>query len=162
MYSKFIELIESKKIYLLKIRDLFMSNFGINIKGIQYKNNIYECKYSFLFKFYPFYFTKFFAKLFNIRFIYELDNSYFITGDTKNHILPIIMSFKVDNLDLTPTIKYYNSLIPFDFFLKNNNIKSYQNIDIKYICKGKINYKLILKENIHHNNVLIYNLFDNL
>jgi len=37
MYSKFIELIESKKKYLLKIRDLFMYNLGVNIKGIQYK-----------------------------------------------------------------------------------------------------------------------------
>jgi len=58
---------------------------------------------------------------------------------------------------MTTQIKYYNSSIPFKFFIINNNLNNYNMITIKYMSKGIIINKELCINNYYDK--LIYELF---
>ena len=161
---------------LIYLRDFIVSNFGIKLYGIQFKNKhiIYinnQLKY--IFYIFPF-------SLFNyinfVNLIYRKDDIFYITNIKLNIITPIILnctfhynnSNNIDmsseikynnsiNIDMTSTIKYYNSSIPFKFFINNNNLQNYNLLTIKYMSKGKIINKNLFINNYY--NKLLYELF---
>jgi hypothetical protein len=149
--------------YLINFREFMVSNFGIIIYGLVFKNNkIYYLNdiYKYLFCFIPFNLLQKFV-FFNI--IYKKDNIFYITNINTPIIVPTILNFtlnKPDNtyLDMTYEIKYYNSFIPIKFFIDYNNLYDYETINLKYISKGKMVNKLIYI-NLYYNYKLIYDLF---
>ena len=150
------------KLYLLKLRNLLISNFGVKIHCMIYNNNFYFFNLLFIliFQLLPFLIVKKLANLLNINLIYEYDNLYYITNK-KNNILPIIQNIvihKDNEMKEILNIKYYNSSIPLYFFLKINNLLDYKLIKLNYFKMGKkIEKELDL---ISNKNKLIYELFD--
>lgn len=148
---------------LIYLREFIVSNFGIKLYGIEFKNKhiIYinnELKY--IFYIFPF-------SLFNyinfVNLIYKKDNIFYITNIKINIITPIILNCTFrnnnnsNNIDMTSTIKYYNSSIPFKFFINNNNLQNYNLLTIKYMSKGKIiNKDLFIND---YCDKLLYELF---
>jgi hypothetical protein len=115
-----------------------------------------------LLRFIPFFIIKHIFAYLNKKIIYQIDDIYYIEPCEQNHILPIIMNleFVNNNLDicnLTNKIKFYNSSIPINFFIKQHNLESYNTIKLKYLKKGTIIEKIV---KINNKNCLIYNLFD--
>ena len=102
---------------LIKIREFFISNFNIKIYGIIYNNNIYYLNgiYSFI----PFYIINFITKFFHIFIIYMKDNIFYSTksDNLTISILPLILKFEINEIELKFILKYYNSCIPINFFL---------------------------------------------
>ena len=151
-------------INLIYLRELFISNFGIEINGLILKNNhiLYINNiFKYIFYFIPFSLFNYF-KFFN--FIYKKDTFYYITNIKLNIIIPIILNFTFYNnnnnnykIDMTSQIKYYNSSIPLKFFIINNNLNNYNMIRLKYMYKGKILEKELCIYDYY--NKLIYELF---
>jgi hypothetical protein len=146
---------------LIYLREFIVSNFGIKLYGIEFKNkhiiyvnNIF--KYTLcIFPFSLFNYINF------INLIYKKDNIFYITNIKINIITPIILNCifrnNNNNIDMTSEIKYYNSSIPFQFFINNNNLQNYNIVTIKYMSKGKIINKDLLINN--YRDKLLYELF---
>ena len=148
--------------FLLYLRELFISNFGIKIYGIQFKNKeiLYiNNKFSYIFYFFPFSLFRF---LNNNTFIYFKDNIYFITNILNNRINPIIIDFifSINNnhqKNMNTAIKFYNSSIPLKFFIIHNELEKYNLLTIRFMSKGQINEKILdIRSNYDK---LIYELF---
>lgn len=153
------------KIQLMKIRNFYVSNFFVNINCIIYNNNYIDTTNFYLLKIMPLFFYKTISYFINIKFIYSYDNIYNITGIKKYNILPHIFNFifydnnNNNTCDISNSIKYYNSSIPFKYLLLKNNIKSCDYFKIKYLTKNNfIEKKLYIKDN---ENKLICDLFKN-
>jgi hypothetical protein len=162
-------------IFMMKCRNFFIQNFMVNIicsvksERNWYINRIITHRYIFysriirvLLRFIPFFIIKHIFAYLNKKIIYQIDDIYYIEPCEQNHILPIIMNleFVNNNLDicnLTNKIKFYNSSIPINFFIKQHNLESYNTIKLKYLKKGTIIEKIV---KINNKNCLIYNLFD--
>jgi hypothetical protein len=160
------------KIKLMKIRNFYISNFFVNINCIVYNNNnnyikINNIFINYFFKIIPLFFYKIISCFINIKFIYNYDNIYNITGINNYHILPYISNFifydvKINNsylneYNISNTIKYYNSSIPLNFILLNNNIESSKYLIIKFLNKNNfIEKKIYIKD---YYNKLFYELF---
>ena len=148
---------------LICLREFIVSNFGIKLYGIQFKNKhiIYiDNVFKYILYIFPF-------SLFNyinfINLIYKKDNIFYITNVKLNMIVPIILNFTFynnnnnNNIDMSSTVKYYNSSIPFKFFINYNNLHNYNILTIKYMSKGKlINKDLIIND---YYDKLLYELF---
>jgi hypothetical protein len=158
------------KIQLIKIRNFYISNFFVNINCILYKNHYIETNNVILFyllKCTPLFFYKMITYFFNIKFIYNYDNIYNVTGTTKYNILPYIFNFtfyenkndKQISYDISNSIKYYNSAVPFKYILLKNHIKNCNYFKIKYLTKNNfIEKELYIKD---YENKLICDLFKN-
>ena len=150
-------------INLINLRDLIVSNFGIEIYGLVLKNKyIFYTKSIFKYIFYIFPFSLFNYIKF-IQIIYKKDNIYYITNSNLYIITPIILNFTFkkskndETIDMTSIIKYYNSSIPFKFIIENNKLNKFNILNIKYISKGTITDKKIYIDDC--NNKLLYELF---
>ena len=150
-------------INLINLRDLVISNFGIEIYGLVFKNNnIFYTKNILKYIFYIFPFSLFNYIRF-IKIIYKKDNIYYITNSNLYIITPIILNFTFNNsnndetIDMTSRIKYYNSSIPFKFIIENNKLNKFNILNIKYISKGTTNNKIMYIDDC--NNKLLYELF---
>ena len=146
---------------LVYLRDLFISNFGIKIYGIVYKKNIYYINgiYKYIFYMFPFSLLNYINI---INFIYKKDTFYYITNVKLNMIIPIILNFTFynnndKNVNMTSSIKYYNSSIPFKFYIEYNKLDEYYSLNVKYMSKGKIIDKDIFIYDYY--NKLLYELF---
>jgi hypothetical protein len=127
---------------LNRLRNLFKTNFFVNISSIKSGNKYYTLKNPLyiIMRLTPFIFLKFLGYLFIFQIIYSIDDIYFITNTKTNFILPLITNFQVngyDTIDLTYKIKYYNANVPVFFFLLNNNVNHYCYITLNYITKGE-------------------------
>jgi len=143
---------------LIQIRDFFISNFNIQIYGIIYNNNIYYLNG--IYPFIPFYIIKIITKCLHIFIIYVKDNIYYSTKSDNQpiSILPLILKFKINDIELKFKLKYYNLFIPINFFISHNNFNvQHSIINIKYLKKQKIYEKLLTFTNF--NNKMIYELF---
>jgi len=126
--------------YLLFARELFVKNFCVSIKAIQFKKLIIkETIFFYLLRLIPFYFIK---KIPYIRCIYLLDNIYFSNYSNNFSIKPMFLSFELINNDeitsIKETIKKYNLSVPFWFLLFNEKLESYDKFKIKFLLKGSI------------------------
>ena len=112
----------------------------------------------------PFIIIKYFSWLTGYQVIYKIDNTYQITNNYTNHILPVLLQFIAHNNDLTDScplthvIKYYNSSMELNVFSHLNIPKEYTMLTIKYFSKGKIYNKTI--EINKYKNTFIYKLFE--
>ena len=143
---------------LIQIRDFFISNFNIQIYGIIYNNNIYYLNG--IYPFIPFYIIKIITKILHIFIIYIKDNIYYSTKSDNQpiSILPLILKFKINEIELKFKLKYYNLFIPINFFISHNNFDvQHSTINIKYLKKQKIYDKILTFTNF--NNKMIYELF---
>ena len=143
---------------LIQIRDFFISNFNIQIYGIIYNNNIYYLNG--IYPFIPFYIIKIITKILHIFIIYMKDNIYYSTKSDNQpiSILPLILKFKINEIELKFKLKYYNLFIPINFFISHNNFDVQHSIlNIKYLKKQKIYEKILTFTNF--NNKMIYELF---
>ena len=78
----------------IQIRNFYVSNFFVNINCIIYNNNYYikinNMFINYILKTVPLFFYKCISYFINIKFIYNYDNIYNITGNKKYYILPYI------------------------------------------------------------------------
>jgi len=146
---------------LIVLREMLISNFFIEINGLILENNkilLINGLFKYIFYFFPF-------RLLNylkfIKIIYKKDSFYYITNLKINIIIPLILNLTFHNenniINMTTQIKYYNSSIPFKFFIINNNLNNYNMITIKYMSKGIIINKELCINNYYDK--LIYELF---
>jgi hypothetical protein len=146
---------------LIVLREMLISNFFIEINGLILENNkilLINGLFKYIFYFFPF-------RLLNylkfIKIIYKKDTFYYITNLKINMIIPLILNLTFHNenniINMTTQIKYYNSSIPFKFFIINNNLNNYNMITIKYMSKGIIINKELCINNYYDK--LIYELF---
>ena len=143
---------------LIKIRDIFISNFNIKMYGVIYNNNIYYLNgiYSFI----PFYIINFITKFLHIFIIYMKDNIFYSTKSDNQtiSILPLILKFEINEIELKFILKYYNLHIPINFFIIHNKFDVHRSIiNIKYLKKQKMYEKILTFTNF--NNKMIYELF---
>ena len=84
--------------YLIPIREFIVKNFKITLKSIEINDFLlYNTYYLYFFKIIPFFIIKFFFSLFNIKYIYLLDNMYFSNyGEFK--ISPVLLNVYIFNL----------------------------------------------------------------
>lgn len=156
-------------IWMFYFRDFLVRNFKVNPKALLYNNELFyfngiKLSLYYLFRLLPFCFIKTLLALFNIKIIYKLDSIYNLTNIQQNHIVPIILQFIFEkdlesDKDFTLIIKYYNSNIPLQFILKENNLEEYNKIKLKYFNKKKIVDKVVDIDNFIK--LPIYKLFEN-
>ena len=159
---------------LIKLRNFCVRNFFVNIVGFKKKElyiwlidkNLINFSINYLLLFVPFTFTKIVCDTLEYDVIYSYDNIYQITNTTSTHMIPILIEFKVYNInnpndlyDLTDQIKYYNSSLPLNVFSILNIPETYDIIKLRYLEKGKFKDKHIRIND--HKNSLIYKLFEN-
>lgn len=160
------------KIWVFYFRDFLVRNFMVNPKALLYNDELFyfngiKLLLYYLFRLLPFCFIKTLLGLFNIRIIYKLDSIYNLSNIQHNHIVPIILQFVFEaelteityEKDFTTIIKYYNSTIPLQFIITENNLKDYKKIKLKYFNKEKIVDKLVNINNFIK--LPIYKLFEN-
>lgn len=132
--------------YLIILRELFMKNFGVSIKSLQYKENIlYNNYFFYFFRLIPFYFIQKGLNILNLKYIYTLDDIYFSNYDTPR-ITPALLNVKIYNseentVDITDKYKKYNQSVPFWYLIENENISYFEKIQFKYFHRGKIENK---------------------
>jgi hypothetical protein len=148
---------------LIFIRDFLVYNFSATIKQIQYKQ--FKITNSFFFHFLrliPFCILISIFNFFRIKYVYELDDMYFSNYTSNTHIKPVILDFSiiVDNnkVNLIETIKKYNLSIPIDYFIINHPFIENNDIEFKYLTKGKIIKKVIQLD--RNNNQLLEDIFN--
>jgi hypothetical protein len=150
----------------INLRNFFINNFFVSIIGFKI-NNHYIWLNSFtnyLLYLVPFIIIKYISWITSYQVIYKLDNTYQITNNYTNHILPVLLQFIAHNNDLSEScnlahvIKYYNSAIELYVFSHLNIPKKYNMLTIKYLIKGKIYEKTI--EINEMKNLSIYKLFE--
>jgi hypothetical protein len=150
----------------INLRNFFIKNFFVSIIGFKI-NYHYIWSNSFtnyLLYLVPFIIIKYISWITGYQVIYKLDNTYQITNNYTNHILPVLLQFIAHNDDLsdsyhlTHVIKYYNSAMELYVFSHLNIPKKYNMLTIKYLTKGKIYEKTI--EINEMKNLSIYKLFE--
>ncbi len=157
------------QLLLVSIRNFFVENFFVKINGLYSNNKFYTNNWLstlfFIFNIIPFIVIKILFNLLKYQIIYEVDGIHTITNITTNHILPIILKFELVNINsknsinITNTIKYYNSSLPLRYIIEKNNFTNYDEIKIKYINKGRITEKSLNIETVINNR--LFNLFEN-
>lgn len=150
-----------RKVFL-GARKRIVNNFNVSVSAIENNGYINVIDNRFIItvlKLFPFSLITYLLKLFERRIIYKIDDIYYITGNNNTNILPIITNFSIvthtTTHDMTQQIKFYNSAIPINFIISQNNINNPQYIKIKYMCKGKF----IEKEINDFNECKLFNLF---
>lgn len=132
--------------YLIILREMYVSNFNIIIFSFYYNNNYYIINkwLQIIAQYIPFILLKY---IFFIQIIYKQDYIYNITNVKQTNVMPIITEFTLQkentSFDGLSMIKYYNSNIPFNFFIQHNNLQDYTQLNIKFIRSGTIINKII-------------------
>ena len=146
---------------MLAIREIFIKNFNVTIKSLEYKSiKFYNNSILYFLSFIPFSFITLICYLINIKYIYKLDNIYFSNYNNNFRILPFIDNIYVynnDNNKKSLSINKYNYSIPWWYIIEKENLNEYENIEFKYKLKGKLeekNYKINDLEN-----KLLYEIF---
>jgi len=146
----------------VKSRNLFVDNFFVNINYIFKDETIYDLnKYylKYIFNLTPFILINYIANKLNYKIIYNKDDMFYVTDIKKNNIIPYVERIKIYSSesisDLTDQFQLYNNSLPLWAFLKLNNIKNYDYIEITYMQKGNMVIKKIEK----NNNMRIYEMF---
>jgi hypothetical protein len=150
----------------INLRNFFIKNFFVSIIGfkINYHYIWLNSFTNYLLYLVPFIIIKYISWITGYQVIYKLDNTYQITNNYTNHILPVLLQFIAhnddlsDSCDLTHVIKYYNSAIELYVFSHLNIPKKYNMLTLKYLIKGKIYEKTI--EINKYENTFIYKLFE--
>jgi hypothetical protein len=147
--------------YFVYLRDLFVNNFSVSLKSVEYKK--YKCINGYLFfilRLIPFYFLKSLFNSLGVKYIYLMDNIYF-SNYCNNKILPIIISVEASDyltkIDITSIIKKYSYTVPFWYIIENENLKEFKKFQFKYFSKSKLEIKLFDKDTIQ--NKLIQEIF---
>ena len=120
--------------YLIKIRELFSDNFCIKLLGYyKNKNQIFMNK---IFNYIPFKITKNILKFRNYNYYYKKDNIIYFNSVEKITILPLYLSFKIDNLEIRDILKKYQNNFPLWLILHNENLQEPEHINIQFITKN--------------------------
>jgi hypothetical protein len=148
--------------YLLFIRELIITNFGVSIKSIQIRKSIFQNFILFnILRLIPFYFMKMFLNCLNIKYIYSLDNIYFSNYSKGFSLKPLFLAFELSNneetVSIKETMKNYNLSVPFWFLINNEKLEKFNKFKIKFISNGTINTKEGLIDD--YKNILIEDLF---
>ena len=162
-----------KKSYNLyvKLRNFYVKNFFVTIlcfknndRFIYLDNNYPQIFYRYLLLLIPFYFIKLFANKFNFDIIYKIDGVYGITNIKENHIIPFIKSCVISDdtasLNISLSIRLFNSSIPLHFFMNICELNNYKTIKLIYLNKGVTIEKEIKLNEIDTKKYLIYHLFN--
>jgi hypothetical protein len=150
----------------INLRNFFIKNFFVSVIGLKIDDRYIwlDTFTNYLLYLMPFIIIKYFSWLTSYQVIYKIDNTYQITNNYTNHILPVLLQFIAHNNDLTDScplthvIKYYNSSMELNVFSHLNIPKEYTMLTIKYFSKGKIYDKTI--EINKYKNTFIYKLFE--
>jgi hypothetical protein len=150
----------------INLRNFFIKNFFVSVIGLKIDDHYIwlDTFTNYLLYLMPFIIIKYFSWLTGYQVIYKIDNTYQITNNYTNHILPVLLQFIAHNNDLTDScslthvIKYYNSSMELNVFSHLNIPKEYTMLTIKYFSKGKIYDKTI--EINKYKNTFIYKLFE--
>jgi hypothetical protein len=150
----------------INLRNFFIKNFFVSVIGLKIDDHYIWLNtfINYLLYLMPFIIIKYFSWLTGYQVIYKIDNTYQITNNYTNHILPVLLQFIAHNNDLTDScslthvIKYYNSSMELNVFSHLNIPKEYTMLTIKYFSKGKIYDKTI--EINKYKNTFIYKLFE--
>jgi hypothetical protein len=126
--------------YLLFVRELFVKNYCVTLKAIQFKKLIIKDSiFFYLLRLIPFFFIK---NIPCVKCVYLLDNIYFSNYSNNFSIKPMFLSFELLNnneiTSLKEIIKNYNLSVPFWFLLSNEKLESYDKFKIKFLLKGSI------------------------
>lgn len=140
--------------YLIYFRNAFMSIFrNINLfeKNDQVVNNKFILFFVNLFFNFP---IKYIFKYSKINYLYKIDSIYFYENYNQqiNKIYPVILKFKVDEIDILDKIKMYNFNTPIKIFFINENIEihKYNSIIIKTL-KTKTDKIFNIDESMNYN-----------
>ena len=148
--------------FIIPIRELIVKNFKITLKSIEFNDyRLCNSYYLYFFKILPFYIIKLFFFLFQIKYIYLLDNIYFSNyGEFKFY--PTLLSVSVfieddkDKINITNNMSKYNGTVPIWYIIKNENLYLFKKIEFKYFLKTKIETNVF---NLHEiNNNLLYDI----
>ena len=148
--------------FVIPIRELIVKNFKITLKSIELNDyRLCNSYYLYFFKILPFYIIKLFFFLFQIKYIYLLDNIYFSNyGEFKFY--PTLLSVSVfieddkDKINITNNMSKYNGTVPIWYIIKNENLYLFKKIEFKYFLKTKIETNVF---NLHEiNNNLLYDI----
>jgi hypothetical protein len=150
----------------INLRNFFIKNFFVSVIGLKIDDHYIwlDTFTNYLLYLMPFIIIKYYSWLTGYQVIYKIDNTYQITNNYTNHILPVLLEFYVSDKDLTDScslthvIKYYNSAMELNVFSHLNIPKEYTMLTIKYFSKGKIYDKTI--EINKYKNTFIYKLFE--
>jgi len=147
--------------YFVYLRDLFVNNFSVSLKSVEYKKYKFINTYLFfILRLIPFYFLKSLFNFIGVKYIYLMDNIYF-SNYCNNKILPIIISVEASDhftkLDITSIIKKYSYTVPFWYIIENEHLKEFKKFQFKYFAKSKLEIKLFNKDIIE--NKLIQEIF---
>jgi hypothetical protein len=150
--------------YIINLRCYFVNNFCVKIIGIKYNNNnifYLNIFYQYFLKIIPFILLKYIFNILNYEIFYLIDNIYYTSKITDNHILPIIFSIQLKNItyskDIKSILKFYNPSISIDFFINYNKFYNYDYFAIEYFKNNKKMETTIDLSNCIH--LKIYNLF---
>lgn len=138
IYQKIIQL------YIF-LRDLVMRFIFGKITMINYNQTYYPVPF-----FLP-YFISFFLEFVNLKYVYYYDEIHHYQdyiNDIK--ILPPIMKFKIDDKDVSSSIKNYKSNIPIIYFLFNYKLLNTKNTELSYWKDGSIKNKEIKNLEIYN------------
>ena len=146
---------------MLAIREIFIKNFNVTIKSLEYKSKkFYNNKILYFLSFIPFSFITLICYLIKIKYIYNLNKIYFLNYNNNFRILPFIDSIyiynNVENKKLI-SIKKYNYSIPWWYIIEKEKLNEYENIEFKYKSKGKIEEKKYKINDLE--NKLLYEIF---
>ena len=149
--------------YLIHIREFIVKNFKITLKSIETNDYLlYNTNYLYFFKIIPFFIIKFFFSLFEIKYIYLLDNMYF-SNYGEFRISPVLLNVYIfddnDNIkiNITNDILKYNGTVPIWYIIENENFYIFEKIEFKYFSKGKLENKIFSIYEINNN--LLYDIF---
>ena len=148
--------------FIIPIRELIVKNFKITLKSIEFNDyRLCNSYYLYFFKILPFFIIKLFFFLFQIKYIYLLDNIYFSNyGEFKFY--PTLLSVSVfieddkDKINITNNIIKYNGTVPIWYIIENENLYSFKKFEFKYFLKNKIETNIF---NLHEiSNNLLYDI----
>lgn len=154
--------------YIFTLRQFCVNNLGGTIKAVEIYN--YKLSNSYLFYIFmiiPFFLLKCLFIIFNIRYIYLLDNIY-LSNYGNFRIIPIIINvvvFNEDNIfneyddktNISTNIKNYTGNIPIWYIIENENLNEFQKIKFKFFSNGKMEDKIFNLTEINNN--LLYEIF---
>jgi hypothetical protein len=146
---------------MLAIREIFIKNFNVTIKSLEYKSiKFYNNNVLYFLSFFPFSFITLICYLINIKYIYKLDKIYFSNYNNNFRILPFIDTIYIYNNNENKkliSINKYNYSIPWWFIIEKENLNEYENIEFKYKSKGKLEERKYKINDLE--NKLLYEIF---
>lgn len=146
---------------MLAIREIFIKNFNVTIKSLEYKSiKFYNNSILYFLSFFPFSFITLICYLINIKYIYKLDKIYFSNYNNNFRILPFIDTIYIYNNNENKKLIYinkYNYSIPWWFIIEKENLNEYENIEFKYKSKGKLEERKYKINDLE--NKLLYEIF---